>query len=96
MCMMPVWEFWCRRWTRDLITFGCIVSSAALFRDGGMDLGWISGRGACRMLQSFGLAFLFNPLNVAAFAYVPKEKTNMELESINLARNVGGVWELRR
>ena len=42
-----------------------------------------------RMLQSFGLAFLFIPINVAAFAYVPKEKTNMGTGIINLARNVG-------
>jgi len=42
-----------------------------------------------RMLQSFGLAFLFIPINVAAFAYVPKEKTNMGTGIINLARNIG-------
>ncbi len=41
------------------------------------------------MLQSFGLAFLFIPINVSAFAYVPKEKTNMGTGIINLARNVG-------
>ena len=42
-----------------------------------------------RMLQSFGLAFLFIPINVSAFAYVPKELTNMGTGIINLARNVG-------
>src|SRR6266513_1771329 len=42
-----------------------------------------------RMLQGFGLAFLFIPINVAAFAFVPKEKTNMGTGIINLARNVG-------
>jgi len=42
-----------------------------------------------RMLQSFGLAFLFIPINVAAFAYVPREKTNMGTGIINLARNIG-------
>jgi DHA2 family multidrug resistance protein len=41
------------------------------------------------MLQSFGLAFLFIPINVSAFAYVPKEKTNMGTGIINLARNIG-------
>src|SRR5438045_4808094 len=41
------------------------------------------------MLQSFGLAFLFIPNNVPAFAYVPKEKTNMGTGIINLARNIG-------
>jgi DHA2 family multidrug resistance protein len=42
-----------------------------------------------RMMQSFGLAFLFIPINVSAFAFVPKEKTNMGTGIINLARNVG-------
>src|ERR1700758_1779402 len=42
-----------------------------------------------RMLQSFGLAFLFIPINVSAFATVPREKTNMGTGIINLARNVG-------
>ena len=42
-----------------------------------------------RMLQSFGLAFLFIPINVSAFAYVSKKKTNMGTGIINLARNIG-------
>jgi MFS transporter, DHA2 family, multidrug resistance protein len=42
-----------------------------------------------RMMQSFGLAFLFIPINVSAFAFVPKEKTNMGTGIINLARNIG-------
>ncbi|MGB9510363.1 MAG: hypothetical protein WBU20_01650, partial [Candidatus Acidiferrum sp.] len=42
-----------------------------------------------RMLQSFGLAFLFIPINVSAFAYVPRELTNMGTGIINLARNIG-------
>ena len=76
--------------TRILITFGCIVSASALFVMAGWDLG-LDYRHAveARMLQSFGLAFLFIPINVAAFAYVPKEKTNMGTGIINLARNIG-------
>src|SRR5260370_7440318 len=42
-----------------------------------------------RMLQSLGLAFLFIPINVAAFAYVAREKTNMGTGIINLAPNIG-------
>jgi MFS transporter, DHA2 family, multidrug resistance protein len=41
------------------------------------------------MMQAFGLAFLFIPINVAAFAYVPRDKTNMGTGIINLARNIG-------
>jgi DHA2 family multidrug resistance protein len=76
--------------TRILISFGCIVCSLALFVMAGWDLG-LDYRHAvyARMLQSFGLAFLFIPINVAAFAYVPKEKTNMGTGIINLARNIG-------
>jgi MFS transporter, DHA2 family, multidrug resistance protein len=48
---------------------------------------WTAARG--RMLQGMGLAFLFIPINVAAFAFVPKDKTNMGTGIINLARNIG-------
>jgi DHA2 family multidrug resistance protein len=91
MCMMPVVGFLVSRVdTRILITFGCIVSASALFVMAGWDLGLDYGHAVrARMLQSFGLAFLFIPINVAAFAYVPREKTNMGTGIINLARNIG-------
>jgi MFS transporter, DHA2 family, multidrug resistance protein len=91
MMMMPVVGFLVSRVdTRFLIAFGCMVSAAALFVMAGWDLG-LDYRHAvrARMLQSFGLAFLFIPINVAAFAYVPREKTNMGTGIINLARNIG-------
>jgi DHA2 family multidrug resistance protein len=91
MCMMPVVGFLVSKVdTRMLITFGCMVSSIALFHMAGWDLGLDYGHAVrARMLQSFGLAFLFIPINVAAFAYVPREKTNMGTGIINLARNIG-------
>src|SRR2546430_9339928 len=91
MCMMPVVGILVSKLdTRILITFGCTVSAAALFVMAGWDLGLDYGHAVrARMLQSFGLAFLFIPINVAAFAYVPKEKTNMGTGIINLARNIG-------
>ncbi len=75
---------------RYLITFGCTVSASALFVMAGWSLS-LDFRHAVlgRMLQAFGLAFLFIPINVAAFASVPKEKTNMGTGIINLARNIG-------
>jgi MFS transporter, DHA2 family, multidrug resistance protein len=91
MCMMPVVGLLVSRVdTRILVTFGCVVSSVALFVMAGWNL-QLDYRHAvtARMLQSFGLAFLFIPINVAAFAYVPKEKTNMGTGIINLARNIG-------
>src|SRR5213082_160832 len=91
MCMMPVVGILVSKVdTRVLITFGCMVSASALFVMAGWDLGLDYGHAVrARMLQSFGLAFLFIPINVAAFAYVPREKTNMGTGIINLARNIG-------
>src|SRR5205085_703474 len=91
MVMMPVVGFLASRVdTRFLITFGCAISALALFVMAGWDLNLdYSHAVRARMLQSFGLAFLFIPINVAAFAYVPREKTNMGTGIINLARNIG-------
>jgi MFS transporter, DHA2 family, multidrug resistance protein len=91
MVMMPVVGILVSKVdTRILIMFGCVVSSLALFVMAGWDLG-LDFRHAveARMLQGLGLAFLFIPINVAAFTYVPKEKTNMGTGIINLARNIG-------
>ena len=91
LVMMPVVGFLVSKVdTRVLIGFGCAVSAIALFVMAGWDLNIDYGHAVrARMLQSFGLAFLFIPINVAAFAYVPKEKTNMGTGIINLARNIG-------
>src|ERR1700676_3967794 len=91
MCMMPVVGILVSRVdSRYLITFGCIVSATSLFVMAGWDLNLDFGHAVrTRMLQSFGLAFLFIPINVAAFAYVPRDKTNMGTGIINLARNIG-------
>ena len=91
MLMMPVVGILVSKVdTRILITFGCTVCAIALFWMAGWDLNLdYSHAVRARMLQSFGLAFLFIPINVAAFAYVPREKTNMGTGIINLARNIG-------
>jgi DHA2 family multidrug resistance protein len=43
-----------------------------------------------RIVQSFGLAFLFVPISATAFAYIPKERTSYATGLFNLARNIGG------
>ncbi len=43
-----------------------------------------------RCVQAAGLAFLFVPINTAAYAFVPPNKNNAASGLINLARNVGG------
>src|SRR5208337_1352550 len=76
--------------TRYLITFGCTISASALLVMAGWNLSLDFKHAMLgRVLQSFGLAFLFIPINVTAFAYVPRDKTNMGTGIINLARNIG-------
>src|ERR1700676_889172 len=91
MCMMPVVGFLVSKVdTRILITFGCIVVASLFFVMAGRDLQLDYGHAVrARMLQGLGLAFLFIPINVSAFAYVPREKSNMGTGIINLARNIG-------
>ncbi len=91
MVMMPVVGFLVSRVnSKYLIAFGCTVSALSLFVMAGWTL-QVDYRHVvlARMMQSFGLAFLFIPINVSAFAFVPKERTNMGTGIINLARNIG-------
>jgi MFS transporter, DHA2 family, multidrug resistance protein len=91
MLMMPVVGMLVSKVApRYLITFGCTISALALFVMAGWNLQLDYHHAVLgRMLQSFGLAFLFIPINVSAFAYVPREQTNMGTGIINLARNIG-------
>ncbi len=42
------------------------------------------------MFQAAGMAFLFVPINTAAYAFLPREKNNAASGLMNLARNIGG------
>jgi DHA2 family multidrug resistance protein len=42
-----------------------------------------------RVFQTAGLAFLFIPINTAAYSYLPREKNNAASGLINLSRNIG-------
>jgi DHA2 family multidrug resistance protein len=42
-----------------------------------------------RVFQSVSLAFLFIPINTAAYSYLPREKNNSASGLINLFRNIG-------
>jgi DHA2 family multidrug resistance protein len=76
---------------RWLVISGLVVSSLGLFQMSHFNLD-IDFRTAviARIVQSIGLAFMFIPINVTAFAFVPKEKTNFATGLVNLARNMGG------
>ena len=43
-----------------------------------------------RVFQAAGMAFLFVPINTAAYAFLPRDKNNAASGLMNLARNIGG------
>jgi DHA2 family multidrug resistance protein len=45
---------------------------------------------SARVVQSFGLAFLFVPINTVAFSFIARANTGYATGLINLARNIGG------
>ncbi len=76
---------------RWLVVFGVLVSAAGLLMMSRFNLDVDYGSAVrARVVQSFGLGFLFVPISVAAFARVPRERTNYATGLFNLARNIGG------
>jgi DHA2 family multidrug resistance protein len=45
-----------------------------------------------RVYQAVGLSCLFMPINIAAYASLPREKNNAASGLMNLARNIGGSF----
>jgi DHA2 family multidrug resistance protein len=76
---------------RWLVVCGVVIVAASLFHMATFNLD-IDFRTAmmARIYQSAGMAFLFVPVNVMAFYFIPKEKFNNATGIINLARNIGG------
>jgi DHA2 family multidrug resistance protein len=77
--------------SRWLVVFGLSTLALSLFHMATFNL-QVDFRTAvvARVYQSAGMAFLFVPINVMAFYFVPKEKINNATGIINLARNIGG------
>ncbi len=77
--------------SRWMIGIGLAITSLALIHMTNFDT-YMSFRYAvlARCFQAAGLAFLFVPINTAAYAFVPPNKNNAASGLINLARNVGG------
>ena len=76
---------------RYLIGLGIILTSFGIYHTTGLTadadfntLVW------ARILQSSGFAFLFVPINTAAYVGVPKSKGNEVAVMLNLMRNLGG------
>src|SRR5271157_2637744 len=92
MLAMPVVGFLLSRYSpRYLMMFGLIMLSFSLFHMTGFDLG-VDFRTVmmARVYQALGLAFLFVPINTAAYSGLPREKNNAASGLMNLARNIGG------
>jgi DHA2 family multidrug resistance protein len=76
---------------RWLVAFGLAITGFALIHMSSFNLqidmwtaitAWTFSR--------IGMAFLFIPINVMAFYFIPKERMNNATGIINLARNIGG------
>jgi DHA2 family multidrug resistance protein len=76
---------------RYLIAFGWLTLSAAMYYTTqrlnlGISFGFAS---FLRVLQVFGLGFLFVPINLASYIGMPSEKSNAVAGMINFMRNMG-------
>ena len=76
---------------RRLLLFGLTMVAFSLFHmtnfDTSIDFRTLA---TARVFQAMGLAFLFVPINTAAYAFIPPGKNNAASGLINLARNIGG------
>ena len=92
MLLMPLVGFMLSRYdARKMMMGGLLVLSFSLFHMTNFDLG-VDFRTVmfARMIQTAGMAFLFVPINTAAYAFLPREKNNAASGLMNLARNIGG------
>ncbi len=90
--LLPLVGFLLSRYTpRWLLLFGLVVLSFSLFHMTRFDLD-IDFRtvATARVVQAVGMAFLFVPINTAAYAFLPRDKNNAASGLMNLARNIGG------
>jgi DHA2 family multidrug resistance protein len=92
MLLLPLVGFLLSRYTpRWLLLFGLVVLSGSLFHMTNFDLDVdFHTMVMARVFQAVGMAFLFVPINTAAYAFLPREKNNAASGLMNLARNVGG------
>ncbi|HSZ60455.1 MAG TPA: DHA2 family efflux MFS transporter permease subunit [Terriglobales bacterium] len=92
MVAMPIVGFLLSRFSpRYLMLFGLSMLSFSLFHMTSFDLG-VDFRTVmmARVYQAMGLAFLFVPINTAAYSGLPRDKNNAASGLMNLARNIGG------
>ncbi|HEX4792887.1 MAG TPA: DHA2 family efflux MFS transporter permease subunit [Humisphaera sp.] len=94
MAMMPVVGFLTSRvQARYLVAIGLAASALALYHmtSFSLDIDYKTAAMA-RIYQASGLAFLFVPINTAAYSEVPPNKSNTFSALLNLSRNLGGSF----
>jgi DHA2 family multidrug resistance protein len=92
MVLMPLVGFLLSKYdARLLLVFGLCTLSFSLFHMTNFDLS-VDFRTVviARVIQAAGMAFLFVPINTAAYSFLTKEKNNAASGLMNLARNIGG------
>jgi DHA2 family multidrug resistance protein len=92
MLIMPLVGFLLSRYSpRWLLVFGLAMLSFSLLHMTSFDLN-VDFRTVtmARVYQAMGLAFLFVPINTAAYSFLPRDKNNAASGLMNLARNMGG------
>lgn len=94
LIMMPIVGLLVARvQARYLIIAGLCIVGYSMFYMAGFNLQidfWTAV--TARSITGAGLAFLFVPINTAAFYYIAKEKTGQGTAIINLTRNIGGSF----
>jgi DHA2 family multidrug resistance protein len=89
---MPIVGMLLRKFqARWLVVFGVLVSTFGLLAMSRFTLEVDFTTAVWgRVVQSFGLAFLFVPISTLAFTRLPRERINYATGLYNLARNIGG------
>ena len=92
LLLMPVVGFVLNRAeSRWLVAFGFALAAFGMTQLAHLSLDVGQGTPVYDWVVSrAGMAFLWVPMNVMAFYYVPRDKTNSATGLINLARNMGG------
>jgi DHA2 family multidrug resistance protein len=76
-----------------MIGFGFSVLVCAMWYFASFNLATNYGRESwARIIQGFGIAFLFVPTSQLAYSFLPKEKNNKASSLTNLFRNQGGSF----
>jgi DHA2 family multidrug resistance protein len=78
---------------KSLIGASFLLQAAALWYYSGLDLGAdYDAFIVARLIQGFGIAFLFIPVSALAYSYLPKELNNKASSLTNLFRNLGSSF----